>query len=511
MDTGAAVRHRVWRTPAGAVALAAAVLVAAYALWVLATPYDPNVERVVSSLLLILLDLAVLGFGLWLATRRDADRRLKRSWLLIGLAFLSDGIGEAIWFGYESVLHLNPFPSAADLFYLLYYPVFLLGILSLPFAPTDRDETTVMWLDLGIVVGASAMLTWFFLVAPRWAPGQADWASIISIAYPVGDLLILAGVVTLILRDVERVQGGVMFFLALGTLLTMIPDGLFAYDENFSVPYSMPHLNVLWMASSVCVLIAVFRQLAIVGGLPARPPPIARPIRLLRIALPYLATAVGLGLLMLVTTFTSFAPAPYVRGTVHGALLLVALVLLRQYVVLQENIRLRLSAQRLAVTDDLTGLHNRRYLSETLDREVQRAERYRHPLTMLLLDVDGFKELNDSYGHLVGDDILRSLAQLIIHQVRRVDILARFGGDEFALILPETDAAGAAVVERKIKDCVQAREFRGKRLSISAGMGVFTPGASSDSLLHAADMALYRDKGRPAIGIPVPAAAEPNR
>lgn len=497
VETRGAVRIRSARIPTG-VAILAGVLVAAYALWVLATPYDPIAEQVVSSVLLILLDLAVLAFGLWLGTRRNADRKLKRSWILIGLAYLSYAIGEAIWFEYESILHLSPFPSSADLFYLLYYPLLLFGILSLPFAPMDREDTTVMWLDLGIVVGASAMLTWFFLVAPRWVTGKPDWPSIISIAYPVADLLILAGVVALIQRDVERLQRGVMFFLALGTLVMTIPDALFAYYENFGVDYSMPHLNLLWMASSVFVLLALSRQRVAAGEEVALPAPHTRPVRLLRISLPYIGTAVGLGLLILVTMFTSFAPSLYVRGTVEGALVLVALVLLRQYVVLQENIRLRLSTQRLAVTDDLTGVYNRRYMTEVLNREIHRAERYRHPLTMLLLDVDGFKELNDTSGHLAGDEILRSLAQLIVHQVRRVDVLARYGGDEFALILPETDAVGAAVVERKIKDSVQAREFRRKRLSISAGIGVFTPGASSDSLLHMADMALYRDKGRPA-------------
>lgn len=498
MFTGGDDRIRVART-LGSLAALAAILVAGYAIWVLAVAYDPAAEQVVSSLLLILLDLAILAFGVWLGTRRNADRRLRRSWILIGLAYLSYAIGEAIWFRYESILHLSPFPSSADLFYLLYYPLLLAGVLSFPFAHTSREDGRVMWLDLAIVLGAASMLTWFFLVAPIWSAGLTGWDSIISIAYPVGDLLALAGVAALLQRDVERVRREVILFLALGIMLMAIPDFLFAYYENFQISYSMPYLNILWMTSSVCILI----------GLSLQPPdrqtdlnvPLARrvqPIQLLRTSLPYVGTAVGLGLLMLVTTFTSDAPYVYVRGTVQGALVLVALVLLRQYLVLRDNIGLRVSAQKLAVTDVLTGVYNRRYMAEALNREIHRAERYRHPLTILLLDVDGFKELNDTCGHLAGDEILHSLAQLIVHQVRRVDILARYGGDEFALILPETDAFGAAVVERKIKDSVQAREFRGKRLSISAGMSVFSTGASSDSLLHEADIALYRDKGRPA-------------
>jgi diguanylate cyclase (GGDEF)-like protein len=486
-------------------------LVTAYSIWVLATPFDPTVEQAISSLLLILLDVSVLGLGLWLATRTTANRRLKRSWIMIGLAYLSYGIGEAIWFEYESVLHLSPFPSSADLFYLLYYPLLLLGIMSLPFAPTDRDDATVMWLDLGIVVGASAILTWFFLVAPRWTPGQVDWATIISIAYPVGDLLILAGVVALIFRDVERVQRGVMFLLVLGIAVMTIPDALFAYFENFAVPYSMPPLNILWMASSLCVLAALVRQLAGVGDVTTEPAARARPIQLLRIWLPYVATALGLGLLMLVTVFTSQAPSLYVRGTVQGALVLVALVLLRQYVVLRQNIRLRLSTQQLAVTDDLTGVYNRRYLSEALEREIYRAERYGHPFSVVLFDLDGFKNLNDTHGHLVGDDVLRSLAQLILRQVRRVDILARFGGDEFALVLPETDVAGAAAVERKIKNSVSTRGVRGQPLSISAGIAIFKTGSTADVLLHEADMALYRDKGRRAVATPGSAPARSER
>lgn len=498
MLSGSGTQVGVWRTPAGWGALAGALLIAAYAIWTLATPYDVGVEQVVSSLILILLDLAVAGGGLWLATRPGTGRRLRQSWVLIAMAYLSYAIGEAIWFEYESVLHISPFPSSADYFYLLYYPLLLVGILSFPFAPTERDETILMWLDIAIVLGSASMVSWFFLVAPLWSAGLAGWELIISIAYPVADLLALSGVVALLQRDVERVQRVVMLFLALGILLMTIPDSLFAYYENFQIPYAMPHLNVLWMVSSLCVLIGLSRQPA--DGVPAaipRPRSPREPIQLLRTSIPYVATALGLGLLMLVTTFTSNAPAVYVRGTVQGALVLVALVLLRQYQVLRDNIRLRVSAQRLAVTDGLTGVYNRRYLAEALEREIHRAERYGHAFSVILFDIDDFKTFNDTYGHLAGDDLLRELAQWISHQVRRVDIFARFGGDEFALILPETDESGAAVVERKIKDGLMAQSFHGHRLSISVGRSLYRPGMTSEGLLNEADVALYREKGVP--------------
>ncbi len=161
----------------------------------------------------------------------------------------------------------------------------------------------------------------------------------------------------------------------------------------------------------------------------------------------------------------------------------------------------RANLERLTVTDDLTGLANRRFLTAELEREVQRSERHGHPFAVLMLDVDHFKVFNDTHGHLAGDAALQQLAILLRKSVRAVDTVARYGGEEFLLILPETPAAEAAKMAARICKAVAAQRFRvdaeGTEVSITASLGyaLFPKDAKTvDALVEAADQALYASK-----------------
>jgi diguanylate cyclase len=155
----------------------------------------------------------------------------------------------------------------------------------------------------------------------------------------------------------------------------------------------------------------------------------------------------------------------------------------------------------LSATDQLTGLRNRRFLDEMLTEEVVRCFRYRHSIAFLLLDIDHFKHFNDTYGHLVGDDCLRSVADALRQAVRtQVDRIARYGGEEFCVVLPETDADGARVVAERIRAAVEALEFlvNGRRVPVTVSVGVAAvvpPSAELTQLLIlSADKALYEAK-----------------
>jgi diguanylate cyclase (GGDEF)-like protein len=155
---------------------------------------------------------------------------------------------------------------------------------------------------------------------------------------------------------------------------------------------------------------------------------------------------------------------------------------------------------RLAVTDDLTKLSNHRRFKEELEREIQRAERNGSPLCLIFLDLDHFKQVNDTHGHDQGDEVLRAVARVLRVHVRTVDLPCRYGGEEFAVILPETELADAMVVAERLRFEVQDRPM-GKgidlRVTISAGVAVFpTDGATSDDLLKTADNRLYLAKER---------------
>ncbi|HSW28499.1 MAG TPA: diguanylate cyclase [Longimicrobiales bacterium] len=156
--------------------------------------------------------------------------------------------------------------------------------------------------------------------------------------------------------------------------------------------------------------------------------------------------------------------------------------------------------ERLARTDPLTGLANRRDFMERLEQEVERSDRYVRPLSLVSLDLDHFKSVNDTHGHAAGDEVLREAARALRSVCRDVDLAARMGGEELALLLPETDAAGARIVAERVRERIAGAAHRspsGQAFRVTASLGVATArtGASGEALLQAADEALYRAKG----------------
>jgi diguanylate cyclase (GGDEF)-like protein len=169
------------------------------------------------------------------------------------------------------------------------------------------------------------------------------------------------------------------------------------------------------------------------------------------------------------------------------------------------NVRIHEEAQRLSLTDPLTGLWNYRYLRESLRREVERASRFGRTLTVLVLDLDHFKEVNDTYGHAAGDTVLGEFARRIRVGLREVDVAFRQGGEEFVVLLPETDAYGGTIVADRLGTAVRDRPVRVDArsggvpeevpISVSIGIAVYPEhGGTAQQVLDAADDALYAAK-----------------
>lgn len=153
----------------------------------------------------------------------------------------------------------------------------------------------------------------------------------------------------------------------------------------------------------------------------------------------------------------------------------------------------------LSTTDELTGVANRRHFLDLAGAEIKRAARLRHPVSIALIDVDEFKEINDTHGHAAGDAALQTLARTFEQHIREIDLFARFGGDEFALLLPEADVRVAREAAERVRRSLETlkMDLDGSQASITISIGVSglePDDGSVDTLLARADRALYRAK-----------------
>lgn len=153
---------------------------------------------------------------------------------------------------------------------------------------------------------------------------------------------------------------------------------------------------------------------------------------------------------------------------------------------------------RMTITDGLTGIHNKRYFVEQLERELSRASRHERPLAIVLCDIDHFKSVNDEYGHLAGDHVLKEVAHLAKERLRPDDVLARYGGEELAIILPETDLGGGVRIADELRTIIATATFVFEDeeidVTVSCGVAQLDPAWSAHDFVRAADAQLYEAK-----------------
>ncbi len=174
-----------------------------------------------------------------------------------------------------------------------------------------------------------------------------------------------------------------------------------------------------------------------------------------------------------------------------------------------ENAKYLKKVEELTITDDLTGLYNSRFLHRFLDYEVERTKRYEMELSLIFFDIDYFKSINDTYGHLCGSHLLAEVGRLLQKTVRKVDVPCRYGGDEFIVVMPQTGKKAALSAAKKLREKINNNEFlkeEGLKIKITASFGVASlPEDTNDKLglLHLADQAMYKIKNTEKDGIAV--------
>ena len=195
-------------------------------------------------------------------------------------------------------------------------------------------------------------------------------------------------------------------------------------------------------------------------------------------------------------------------GSVFGTLIILGAspenfpmisILVERFAAELERVEIYKEVEKLAITDGLTGVYVRRHLLMRLQDEVDRCRQHHLQLSFLMIDIDNFKGFNDLYGHLIGDRVLREVAQTVRKNVREIDLVARYGGEEFCVVLPETDGAGALLIADRIRKAVFEKSLKVYdetiRITVSIGVSSFLGGVQEpSSLVEAADSALYQAK-----------------
>jgi diguanylate cyclase (GGDEF)-like protein len=407
-----------------------------------------------------------------------------RMWYWFAAGQIMWVIGDAVYEYHEHVLHEEPYPSAADAFYLSAYPLLVIGLRALVRRRTGRDLASLV--DASIVATGLGLVFWIAVIHPIAADSSASLTErMISVAYPAGDAMIIALLARLFTGGGMRSPSSRL--LGIAALLLLVDDVTYSVLTLY-YEYDGGFLDAGWLLSYVTWAAAALHPSMRGSGTPTAEPQRAR------------MTRGRLGLLAacsLLAPALLFVPGIGTDGIDRlaigaGAVLLFLLVLLRMSGFMSQVQRQSTELEDLAMRDDLTGLANRRRFEQGV-REALRTGRPQ----VILLDLDGFKAVNDDLGHAIGDRLLVVLARRLAHAVHADSLVARMGGDEFAVLLPTATAADAAVVVDRLAGTLHEAIRAGEHeLLVSASIGS-ADGAGTDDpfeVLRRADVAMYAAK-----------------
>jgi diguanylate cyclase (GGDEF)-like protein len=417
------------------------------------------------------------------------DGRTRRAWRAMAAGYLSALVSSALF------AIVPTFPGPGDYVRLAAAPFFLLGLLLLTVAPRTRTERLRTVLDIGVVASGGSMALWYWSLGPLvLTNGVSVPVFVAAAAYPLADFVLIFGAAAALIRGAPPSSRRPLAFVVLGLTALVIGDlqhattGLREVVDGVTIgPETAPASEWLSLLTAFCLLAcAAVEQCA--GTAAEHTPGSGGRAAASVTLLPYAAVAGGYGLLLIVAMQADLYPW---GGLILGAVVMTALVVARQVLVLREN-------HALVVTDFLTGLSSRPAFGLALSRSLARQGRSDRLTAVLLIDLDGFKSVNDELGHEAGDDLLREFAQMLRATVARTDTVGRLGGDEFAVVLNGVrDADDAVAVALRLTDAMRRPLPVGGRPIVaraSIGIALSEPGDTGRDILHRADQAMYRAK-----------------
>lgn len=465
----------------------------AFLTWV--TQDSPTQARFVGNVVYLGPVLTASLAGCLAAARRWRANRTGRAWLMFALANIMWLTGELIWTGYSYATASEvPYPSAADVFYIANY-FFILPGLFLAFGQGHRSRLTRAALDMTLVALGLGILGWHVLVAPQ-IKGVDGLEGLLSAVYPLCDIAMVVCLLSLGLSG-HRLLPASVRLVGWSYLIMAAVDCGYMYGTIAGTYGDSSWLNLGYQASAVMLTLG-----GLVASRTAEPDAVSTHFGRDLTIVPLLLAGGCAGVVVALENLKAGEPF----GSLVIAGVIVAGLLIRQHLVARDRTRLARQLhealeeqERLAVTDPLTGLHNRRFLQNSLDLEVARARRSGRPLSLVTLDLDHFKRINDECGHPAGDAVLVEVAARLRAAARAGDVVARQGGEEFAWLLPETDETTAVELAERLRAALSdsAIEVDGARPTrITGSLGVATARGKVDGplLVREADRAMYRAK-----------------
>ena len=480
------VRRRRGEVVAGALA---AAWVAGYAL----------AQQLVDESDLVLPDVVYLvpiaaALVLCVRTAAAASGRWRRFWALIALSTLLWLAGEMTWAWYDLVLRIPvPYPGPPDVFYVgSYLPVLVAFTLIFDAAGALRRYRAL--LDASVVALVIGAVGWQQLIAPNLRSGLS-LSALTAATPPLLDVATIVLVGTLGLTGRKRIPAAVIP-VVLAYVCFAVSDAVYSYAVLLSSGSYPAELDLGWQLAAVLIAVGA------VLGRRGDPAPAERSARDSGLPLVLIGAAIALG-----TMFVDSLDRRLELWVLALTAYVVAAVILRLLLtsrdkdgVTRDLERALAEQERLAVTDGLTGLYNRRFVEEMLRLETARALRTGERLGLIVVDVDHFKSVNDAHGHQAGDEVLVAIGERLVGAVRRPDVVGRYGGEEFVVILPGADAEVLLELAERCRRAIADHAFplrEGAPLPITVSLGVAglpEHAITARELVRTADRALYLAK-----------------
>jgi diguanylate cyclase (GGDEF)-like protein len=429
------------------------------------------------------------GVAALLAGAHRLPRPERLPWWLFAAGVFSNSTGIAVGDAAEAWFGLVDLPTPADPFFLGLYPACAAGLAVL-IRRRDRRPDGAALVDAATITTGFGLLAWVYVISPVDLGDPMDrLAHATQVAYPIGDLMLIAMTTRLLRSGGSR---GAPFWWITGSLgAFLVGDSAWVVLDNMGGT-GEALLAEPWFSSGLeSVFLVAFTLFGVAclhgGAREVAAPADARPAGL------------GKGLLALLAGASLIAPAVLAAQTAGGQVtdgwsiaacsaVLFLLVVTRMALLLRHVERQARQVRELARCDELTGLPNRRAWNDELPRALERARRNNEPVAIAILDLDHFKRYNDTYGHPAGDQLLKAASAAWHAALRDIDVIARFGGEEFVVLLPD---AGAGDGQRALTRALEATPLG---QTFSAGLAVWDGAETSDELLARADTALYAAK-----------------